>query len=229
MKRPIDKQQEHEWIEQYLSGEMTRDERKEVEMVMQADADFEKEVQLLKRTHELMKEAFLEQRAVATLRQLQRQSRQRTQRIRLVRRSLIGSVTAGFMLIVYLSVAPVVFPDSENDTSITHSLADESDTMAVAQKQVFNQFFEGQVHLIEGQYVLAVKNFETVVRTTDIRPYFREAAQWHLTVAYLKSGEPHKAERVYDQFSQCTDCEYPIRAVDRWKIWWQIKWAQWLK
>ncbi|QHW00483.1 tetratricopeptide repeat protein [Spirosoma endbachense] len=228
MKRPTDKQQEHEWIERYLSGQMTSDERAEVEAERQTDPDFDNEVILLKRTHELMKEAFLEQRAVATLKQLQQQSRQRTQRIRLVRRSLSGVVSAGFMLILYLSVVPVVFPDSENDINVTRSLADDSSTVAVVQKRAFNQFFEGQAHLTEGQYALAVKNFEQVLRSSDIRPYFREAAQWHLAVAYLKSGEPDKAERVYAQFTQCIDCEYPIKTVDRWKIWWQIKWAQWL-
>lgn len=228
MKRPTDKQQEHEWIERYLNGQMTDDERAEVDAEMQADPTLQTEVIQLKRTHDLMNEAFLEQRAVAVLKRLQQQNRQRIQRIRLVSRSLVGVAGVGFLLLLYLSFTPVVFPNSENDINVTRSLADDSSTLAVAQKRTFSQFFEGQAHLTEGQYALAVKNFEQVLRASDIRPYFREAAQWHLAVAYLKSGEPEKAERIYDQFRQCIDCEYPIKAVNRWKIWWQIKWAQWL-
>lgn len=228
MKRPTDKQQEHEWIERYLNGQMTDDERADVDAEMQADPNLQTEVIQLKRTHDLMNEAFLEQRAVAVVKRLQLQNRQRIQRIRLVSRSLVGVAGVSFLLLLYLSFTPVVFLNSENDINVTRSLADDSSTLAVAQKRTFSQFFEGQAHLTEGQYALAVKNFEQVLRASDIRPYFREAAQWHLAVAYLKSGEPEKAERIYNQFRQCIDCEYPIEAVNRWKIWWQIKWAQWL-
>lgn len=226
MKRPTDKQQEHEWIERYLNDQMDDDERAEFDTEQVADPALQNEVTLLKRTHELMKEAFLEQRAIITLKRLQQQNRLRTHRIRLVSRSLSGLTTIGLLLLIYLSVVPVRFPDSENDLSVTRNLA--GDSSIVMQKKVFSQFFEGQAHLSEGQYALAVKDFKQVTEAPDLRPYFREAAQWHLAVAYLKSGEPDKAERVYNQFTQCIDCEYPIGTIDRWKIWWQIKWAQWL-
>lgn len=229
MKRPTDQQAEHDWIESYLHGHMPAEERAAVEAEMQTDLAFRNEVFLLKRTHELMQEAFLEQRAIATVKRLQaktRPRRQGIQRIRLVSRSLAGLAAVGLVLIAYLSMAPISFPDSENDINVTRSLADDSS--AVAQKRVFREFFEGQTHLTEGQYALAVKNFEQVVRNPDIRPYFREAAQWHLTVAYLKSGQPGKAQRMYDQFSHCIDCEYAIGSVARWKIWWQIQWGKWI-
>ena len=228
MKRPTEKLEEYEWIERYLTDQMPADEQTELETEMQTDPIFKQEVELLQRTHELMEEAFLEQRAVDTVKLLQRQSRQKMQRIRLVRRSLMGVVSLGFLLILYLSVSPVVFPNSENDINVTRNLAGDSSTAATTPNRVFNQFFDGQARLSEGQYALAVKNFRQVLTASDIRPYFREAAQWHLAFAYLKSGEPDKAERMYNQFRECIDCEYPIETVDRWKIWWQIKWAQWL-
>ncbi|GAB4000515.1 hypothetical protein GCM10028807_53730 [Spirosoma daeguense] len=238
MKRPTDKQQEHEWIERYLHGQMAGDERITFEAELTSDPSLRQEVDLLKRTHQLIQEAFLdhspqpmqeallEQNTRSTLKELQAQNRQRINRIRLVKRSVSSLVSAGFILILYLSLMPISFPDSENDINVTRSLSDDSTTND--QNQVFGQFFEGQTHLTEGQYALAVENFERVLRVTDIRPYFREAAQWHLAVAYLKSGEPDKAERVYDQFSQCISCEYTIGRLNRWKIWWQIKWSQWL-
>ncbi len=229
MKRPTDQQAEHYWIESYLHGHLPAEERAVVEAEMEADPALQNEVLLLKRTHELMQEAFLEQRAIATVKRLQATNRPRSKgirRIRLVSRSLAGIAVIGLVLIAYLSLVPVSFPDSENDINVTRSLADDSS--AVMQQRVFGEFFEGQTHLTEGQYALAVKNFEQVVRNPDIRPYFREAAQWHLTVAYLKSGQPAKAQRMYDQFKHCIDCEYAIGSVDRWKIWWQIQWAKWI-
>lgn len=227
MKRPTEKQEEHEWIERYLTDQMPADERTGLEVEMQTDPIFQQEVLRLQRTHKLMEEAFLEQRAVDTVKFLQRQSRRKMQRIRLISRSVMGVASLGFLLILYLSLSPVVFPNSENDINVTRNLSDDSSTVATAPNRVFSQFFNGQARLSEGQYALAVKNFQQVLTASDIRPYFREAAQWHLAFAYLKSGEPDKAERMYDQFTQCIDCEYPIGPVNRWKIWWQIKWAQW--
>jgi tetratricopeptide (TPR) repeat protein len=228
MKRPTEKQEEYEWIERYLTNQMPAGERAELETEMQTDPIFKQEVLLLQRTQKLMEEAFLEQRATSTVKFLQRQSRRKMQRIRLVSRSLVGLASAGLLLVLYLSASPVVFPNSENDINVTRNLSDDSSTVATPPNQIFSQFFEGQSHLSEGQYALAAKNFQQVLTASDIRPYFREAAQWHLAFAYLKSGEPDKAERMYNQFRQCIDCEYPIRTIDRWKIWWQIKWAQWL-
>ncbi|MVM39554.1 tetratricopeptide repeat protein [Spirosoma sp. HMF3257] len=225
MKRPTDKQDEHYWIERYLQNQMTADERVYIEREMQIDPTLKQEVDLLKRTYDLMHEAFLEQQAIATLKRLQAQTRVRIHRIRLLKRSFLGATALAAMFVLYVSFTPISFPDSENDISVTRSLSDDS--TAIKQKQVFEQFFEGQTHLAEGQYALAVKNFEQVVNVTTIRPYFREAAQWHLAVAYLKSGQPDKAERIYDQFVHCIDCEYQINQINRWKFWWQIKWAQW--
>lgn len=225
MNRPTDKQEEHYWIERYLQNQMNADERMHIEQEMQADSMLKQEVDLLKRTYHIMDEAFLEQHTITTLKRLQTQTRLRTRRIRLMKRSLLGVTALAAMFVLYLSVTPVSFPDSENDINVTRSLSDDS--TAIKQKQVFEQFFEGQTHLAEGQYALAVKNFEQVVNVTTIRPYFREAAQWHLAVAYLKSGQPAKAERIYEQFVHCIDCEYHINQIDRWKFWWQIKWAQW--
>ncbi|CCH52538.1 hypothetical protein BN8_01547 [Fibrisoma limi BUZ 3] len=226
MERPTDKEAEHDWVERYLNGQMTADERAVVEAERQADPAFDTDVNLLKRTHDLMKEAFLEQQAIDTIRQLQVRDRRRTQQLRVITRSLGSVVALAAMLVLYMSFSPITVPDSENDLSVTRSLAD--DTTATVQKRVFGQFFDGQAHLTEGQYALAVKNFEQVLTATDIRPYFREAAQWHLAVAYLKSGQPDKAERLYNQFTSCVDCEYSVNAIDRWKVWWRIKLAQWL-
>ncbi|MBD2756901.1 PgaA family protein [Spirosoma validum] len=225
MKRPADKLDEQDWIERYLNDQMPADERTSVEAEMNADPDFREEVTSLKRTHEIMHEAFLQQRAIGRIKQLQHQAKYQTHRIRLVRRSMVSFATVCVLFIAYLSFTPVSFPDSENDFSVTRSLSDDS--VVVAQKRIFEQFFEGQMHLVDGQYALAVKSFEQIVHVTDIRPYFREAVQWHLAVAYLKSGQPDKANRIYDQYAHCIDCEYRIGLVNRWKLWWQIKWAQW--
>ena len=224
MKRPTDKVAELEWIERYWANELPQNERAELEQALRDDPDFAAEATQIKKTQEIMQQAFLEQRALSTLKRLQaNHNRQRTQKQRLLRWS--GALMAtGMAAMLFLLFAPVQFPNSENDYTLTRG--SQVKAMPKEQQLVFDQFFEGQTHIAEGQYALAVQNFEQVLQNNNIRAYFREAAQWHLTLAYLRSGQVAKAEQLYDSFEGCTDCEYPVSALNRWKIWWQIKRAK---
>lgn len=224
MKRPEDKVAELEWIERYLANDLLPNERQEVEQIMEEDQNFALEVQQIKKTHEMMQQAFLAQRALSTLKRLQADSnRQRSRRQRVLQWTGALAVS-GVAAMLFLLFAPIQFPSSENDYSLTRG--SESRSLVKEQRVVFEQFFEGQAHIAEGQYVLAAKNFEQVLQSNNIRPYFKEAAQWHLAVAYLRSGQTAKAERIYRSLADCADCEYPISTLDRWKIWWQIKRAK---
>lgn len=224
MNRPNDKYEEHEWIERYLSGDMAPEERVHFENEMQTDATLKNDVEKHKQAQDLIQEAFLAQRAVATLKKLQAQDRQIIRIGVYARRFATMLAAACVAFLVYLSVGTIRFPDSETDFTLIRGV--ETDTVQTRQKYVFEQFFEGQSHITEGQYALAVKNFRQVLQSSDLRPYFKEAAQWHLALAYLKSGEADKAERIYNQFTDCDDCEYPVSTLNRWQIWWQIKLAQ---
>ncbi len=127
-------------------------------------------------------------------------------------------------MVGYFSFAPVKLPGAENDFNATRS---PGNTVPDKQRIAFQRFFDGQAHLAEGLNLLAVQDSEQVLRATDIRPYFREAAQWHLAVAYLKSGQPRRAAHVLNALTDCIDCEYPVSTLDRWKLRWQIQWAEW--
>ncbi|GAB3566992.1 hypothetical protein GCM10027578_16940 [Spirosoma luteolum] len=228
MKRPSDKQQEHHWLEQYLHEPQNSDLQAVVDAERRRDPALNADVEWLGQAHTLLDDAFAQQQALETLRRCQQQHRWRQQRLRLARRTLAWAAATGLVLIVYLSTSSIVLPSSENDVEVTRSLTDSDSVPGVRNDTVYRQFLEGQANLLEGQYALAVPNFERVARAPDIRPFFREAAQWHLAIAYLRSNQPDKAERIYRQFAQCVDCEYPIGTVNRVRLWWQIKWAKWL-
>jgi tetratricopeptide (TPR) repeat protein len=223
MKRPTDKTEEQEWIERYLQGKMSEDERKHFETELAKDINLSMDTQQLQQAHRLMKEAFLEEQALATVRRLQAAGRSR-EKVIYWGRYLAAASVSGIIFVTYLSLSMPRFPDSENDFTVVRGAS--TTTMPLNQRAVFDQFFEGQAHIAEGQYILAVRNFETVLQSGDLRPYFKEAAQWHLVVAYLKSGDISRAENLYRKFDQCTDCEYTVGSVNRWKIWWQIHWKK---
>jgi len=219
MKRPDNKLEEHEWIEQYVKGKMTSEEKSDFENEVRDDTELALEVKHFQRTHLLIEEAFLEEGALATIRSLQASDRKKEKTVHIFRYFSIAA-SISILFIAYLSLSMPEFPDSENDFTVVRST--NATSMSANQRAVFDQFFEGQAHIVEGQYVMAVRNFEKVLESDDLRPYFREAAQWHLIVAYMKSGDLSRAQKLYKNFDNCTDCEYQVSRVNRWKIWWQI-------
>ncbi|SEI49811.1 hypothetical protein SAMN05216327_10243 [Dyadobacter sp. SG02] len=219
MKRPTDREEEQAWIERYALGKMPPEEMRFFENELVNDPDLTHKMNEIKTLHRVMQEAFLQEQALETLRKLQSRSRIKRRSVTMVR--YIGFAAAACVaFMAYLSFSMPRFPDSENDFTVVRST--NKTTMPPAQRQVFDQFFEGQAHIVEGQYVMAVKNFETVLESNDLRPYFKEAAQWHLIVAYLKSGDLSRAEILYKRFDNCLECEYHVSTLNRWKIWWQI-------
>lgn len=223
MKRPTDKTEEQEWIEQYLLGKMTKEEALFFENELRKDKNLVADMQTIQQVHSRIQEAFLEKNALHTIKKLQKKDRTRAKIVLISKYTgYVAAACAAFIL--YLSFAPSQFPDSENDFTVVRT--EKPSTMTVQQRYIFDQFFEGQAHIAEGQYSLAIQNLEEVVRFNDLRPYFREAAQWHLAIAYLKSGNAAKAEQLYHQFQHCTECEYSVEQVDQWKVWWQIQKAK---
>lgn len=223
MKRPTEKIEEQEWIERYLRNQMTAPERIHFEDELQKDANLMIDMEQQKDAYAIMQRAFLEMQVVKTVKQLQVRQRRRT-KIIAISRYLTGLAAACIILFTYFSLSPAQFPTSENDFTVVRGT--DTTTMSPQQKVVFEQFFEGQAHIAEGQYLLAVHNFETVLQSEDIRPYFREAAQWHLIVSYLKSGDVARADHLYQRFVQCADCEYEVGFINRLKIRCQIWWAR---
>lgn len=223
MKRPIEKIEEQEWIERYLRNQMTAIERTHFEAELQKDANLMIDMEQQKDAYAMMQRAFLEMQVVNTVKQLQARQRRRT-KIIVASRYLAGLAAACITLFIYFSLSPAQFTTAENDFTVVRGA--NTTTMSPQQKIVFEQFFEGQAHIAEGQYLLAVRNFETVLQSEDIRPYFREAAQWHLIVAYLKSGDFARADHLYQRFVHCTDCEYEVGFINRLKIKCQIWWAR---
>lgn len=220
MKRPTDK---IEWIERFVLGQMSPSERQYLENEMIRDPILKAEVEYEQEIHQMLQEALLEQQVRQTVQRLQKRERVFS-KIYSVGFSISLGIAASLALLLYFSFSPIRFSILENDFTIVRGV--DTTAMSNQRKIVFEQFFEGQAHLAEGQYLLAVRNFETVLQSNDLRPYFKEAAQWHLVVAYLKSGDIHRADQLFQTFSNCSDCEYDVGIFNRIKIQLQIWWAK---
>ncbi len=223
MKRPLNPEEITEWIDRYISDEMERQERTHFEAALLEDYDLAAQLEEQVYARNLLQQVFQEEKLRGQIKAFQKQEKREV----LFKAVLKYTAAACLMIMTTLSfllTSMPVFPDSENDFTVIRG-EDES-IMRPDRKVVFDRFFAGQAHIAEGRYAAAVRDFEQVLEEKDLRSYFREAAEWHLIVAYLKSGSLSKANELYKQFNMCTDCEYEVSKLNRWKIWLQIQYSR---
>lgn len=223
MNKPQNPGEITEWIDRYISGKMNSIERDHFEAALLKDYHLALQLEEQIQAREMLDKLFMEERLRDQIKTMQRKDR----RIQVFQRMGRYVAAASILVICALTIlvnSNPVFPDSENDFTVIRS-ADES-VIQPERRLVFDHFFAGQAHLAEGEYALAVRNFENVLEEEDLRPYFREAAQWHLAIAYLKSGNIKKADSIYTQFKNCESCVYHVSGLNRFKIWLQINYAR---
>lgn len=230
MKKPAGQLEEWEWIERYWSGQLSATEQAFFEQMMQEDDRLAQEANDLHFGVLAVNEARIEANARQTLSRLQQAGRRRRQGL-IWWGTAAGALAAACVAFVcYLAYAPVALPLRESDPGVLRDFwgqyrADSTDQLSLRQKQTFDLFFEGQAYLAEGQPRRAAKRFERVLTVREIRPYFREAAQWHLVICYLKTARPDKARELYNQLGQTED--YEMSRLERWKVWWHLQRLTW--
>lgn len=223
MNRPSKPEEITEWIDRYLSDEMLVEERDFFEAALLEDYQLAAQLEEQMHARNVLDVIFSEEKLRAELRTIQTEEKRRRLLHRVWRYSAAACIVLVGSAFFLLNSLPV-FPDSENDFTVIRG-ADES-VMRPDRRLVFDRFFAGQAHIAEGQYAFAVKDFELVLEEQDLRSYFREAAEWHLAVAYLKSGSLTKANELYNRFANCDKCEYEVSRINRWKIWLQIQYSR---
>lgn len=223
MNKPTKPEEITEWIDRYISEEMDSRERMLFEAALLEDYKLASQLEEQIYMRSVLEEVFIEERLRAQIKALQKEEKTQVFVRKLLKYSAVACVVLVACFSFLLNSLPV-FPDSENDFTVIRG-ADES-VMRPDRRIVFDRFFAGQAHIAEGQYAAAVRDFELVLQEQDLRSYFREAAEWHLIVAYLKSGSLNKAGQLYQRFSNCKNCEYEVSRMNRWKIWLQIQYSR---
>ncbi|MET3126534.1 tetratricopeptide (TPR) repeat protein [Arcicella rosea] len=223
-----DDYQRLETIEQYFNGSLSVDEMANFENALKNDFDFSKEVSDYQKLTNMIKEITIEQNIIATLDKLEQEEpitplKKKASFLTLFP-YLSGLVAACLIFVLYASFSVIQLPGSENDLTIVRDV--DVSILSPVEKKVFDNFYAGQSYLAEGQFQKAVQSFQVVLKNNNLRPYFKEATQWHLVLAYLKSGQIQEANHLYDELSSCNDCVYPIGKIDKAKLWWQIFWAK---
>ncbi|GAB3926028.1 anti-sigma factor family protein [Larkinella terrae] len=213
---------EMDQIEAYLAGRLAPAERQQVEEKIQSDSGFSKKVESMRQVTQLLRRADIQQRTQVTLQNLYRQRRQRSRRLTYWYGSGLTTLAACLAFAFYLAFTDVHLPVIEDDLLIVRGREMEERALT-SEQSAYGSLLAGQQALKQGNYLKATNYLEKTLRFTDLRPYYREAAQWYLVLAYLYSDQPRRAEGYYQQLQTTDQPQYVVNSIDRWKVYVQIQ------
>ncbi|MBN8826625.1 MULTISPECIES: hypothetical protein [unclassified Spirosoma] len=227
--RPTDQLQQWEWIEAYYQNKLSTDERLVFEQELATDAQFRQTALRLQTADRALRDLSLDYTVRKAIRQELAQGR-------LFRRLRLGRVVAAGLVVIGLGITYLTFDRVDlqtyrDDVMLTQRYRDLDDTgqetvMTPQQRTFYRDFFDAQAFLANGQPDMAITNLENLARVDSLRPYFRQAVQWHLINAYLLNNQPDNAEATLLLLDQAGAPVYPIHLTDRLKVWWQIRWQK---
>lgn len=207
-------------IEQYCCDTMPLNERILFEARLLKDASLASEVQAYQQTIRLLENIALEQRVIAILKEAESSKKI----IKINWLPYVGSVAAACIaFIVYVSLSLVQLPDSENDITVVRDV--DTSILSLEEKKIFDHFYTGQACLTSGQFGQAVVHFKVVLQKKSLRPYFQQATEWHLVLAYLKNKQVNEAQALYNRLGETQEEVYPVGNLNKIKLWWQLFWA----
>jgi hypothetical protein len=70
--------------------------------------------------------------------------------------------------------------------------------------------------------LLLYEDFTKIKAEKNLRPYYKDAADWYSVVALVKSEDYQKADELLKNIESRTDYKFGISTVDKWKMKWKI-------
>lgn len=217
---PDDELDELDRIERYLADQLSATEKNQFEDKLHHDPSFAMKVESTRQLMRMIQTANAEKRAQDTLRKLYQQRPVIARQLPVYYRWALGAIAACLAGLLYLAFSTVQLPIVEDDLLVVKNPSNlDKRTEATA----YSRLLAGQQALKNENYLQAASHMEAVLKSNDMRSYYQEAAGWSLTVAYLYSNQPHRAETTYQQLRQIDNREYHVSWVERWKIYVQIR------
>lgn len=219
--------EDEELIDRILEGESGTSEQNVFEHRYKTEPAFAKKMDQTRAIREAVVRMGEESRLTQIINSASRIEKKRRIRIQRLKWGSSASIAAAAAFILFLAYTPITLPVRSQEIRVVRNLekTQQLDSLESDKKRIFGLFFEAQSYLAEGEARSAIVKLEDLNETKELRPYFREAVQWHLVVAHLKNGNAERAAHFYDLLDHPT--EYRISLIDRWRAWWQLRRIRW--
>jgi hypothetical protein len=208
-------------IQQYLSQKMTEEERADFTQKIEGDSLLKDDVEKLS----LLKNIAERQRLRDEIKSIHQQKMAEwndSEEILPVRKLNFWKVTGGFA--VAASVAMVCFL-TFSDVNYKPISSETERGNIENQDLVLKKLDEAITKLENGDVksaFLLYEDFKKIKAEKNLRPYYKDAADWYSVVALVKSEEYQKADELLKNIESRTDYKFGISTVDKWKMKWKI-------
>ncbi len=208
-------------IQQYLSQQMSEEERANFTQKIEGDSLLKDDVEKLS----LLKSIAERQRLREEIKSIHQQKMAEwgePVEILLVKKLNFWKITGGFS--VAASVAMVCFLNF-NDVKY-EPISSETERGNIENQDVVLKKFDETITKLENGDVknsyLLYESFKAIKAQTNLRPYYKDAADWYSVVALVKSEEYQKADELLKNIESRNDYKFKISTVDKWKTKWKI-------
>ena len=237
--RPKSGQEQMEWIDAYLRNALSPEEREAFEKEMNTNAEFALEVEFMQQADSVIDDFLLadlvaeihaekveewnttEPRPEREAPVIPLQSPRRTQ-VPWWKWSAGTAAAVTIAFTTYITLSPIQVGDTLNQTL----RGGEARISEQPSRICFENFYAGRSFVMTQQPSHAIPRLQQVI-DCEVRPYFKDASKWYLTVAYLQDNKPEEAEHMYQEIMDNPDFSYDISWLDKQKISWQIRIAKW--
>jgi hypothetical protein len=214
-------------IQQYLSQQMTEEERADFTQKIEGDSLLKDDVDKLS----LLKNIAERQRLRDEIKSIHQQKMTEwndSVEISPVKKLNYWKISGGFA--VAASVAMVCFL-TFSDVNYKPISSETERGNIENQDLVLKKFDESIRELETGNkkgwheknvYQNSYETFKKVKAEKNLRPYYKDAADWYSVVALVKSEEYQKADELLKNIESKTDYKFGINTVDKWKMKWKI-------
>jgi hypothetical protein len=208
-------------IQQYLSQQMSEEERADFTQKIEEDSLLKDDVEQLT----LLKNIAERQRLRDEIKSIHQQKMTEwndSEGVLPVKKLNYWQITGGFA--VAASVAMVCFL-TFSDVNYKPISSETERGNFENQDLVLKKFDENIKKLENGEVknsVLLYEDFKKIKAENNLRQYYKDAADWYSVVALVKSGEYQKANELLKNIESKTDYKFGISSVDKWKMKWKI-------
>jgi hypothetical protein len=208
-------------IQQYLSQQMSEEERADFTQKIEGDSLLKDDVEKLS----LLKNIAERQRLRDEIKSIHHQKMAEwndSVEVLPIKKLNFWKISGGFA--VAASVAMTCFL-TFSDVNYEPISSETERGNIENQDLVLKKFDETIKELENGDVknsVLLYEDFKKIKAEENLRPYYKDAADWYSVVALVKSEEYQKADELLKNIESKTDYKFGISTVDKWKMKWKI-------
>lgn len=204
-------------IQQFLSQQMSDEERTNFTQKIEADSLLKDDVEKLG----LLKSIAERQRLRDEIKSIHQQKMAEwndSEDISPVRKLNLWKITGSFSVAASVAIACfLTFSDVKYEP-----ISSETERGSIENQDVVLRKFDEAIKKLETGDVkssyLLYEDFKAIKAQENLRPYYKDAADWYSVVALVKSEEYQKADELLKNIESRTDYKFGINKVDRWKM-----------